>query len=99
MVSALGVGDGFAVGLADSTLTGADVAGKGRRRPVEEQSGKSGVSHSCKFGANMENAELFVLTYGSLVAQLCKDTDDANEVNKALDKMYIYTYITSHEPH
>jgi trafficking protein particle complex subunit 3 len=29
-----------------------------------------------------------VLTYGSVVAQLCKDTDDANEVNKQLDKMY-----------
>jgi len=34
------------------------------------------------------NSELFVLTYGSVVAQLCKDTDDANEVNKQLDKMY-----------
>ena len=28
------------------------------------------------------------MTYGSVVAQLCKDTDDANEVNKQLDKMY-----------
>jgi len=36
----------------------------------------------------MKNAELFVLTYGSVVAQLCKDTDDANEVNKQLDRMY-----------
>ena len=73
----------------DSKTAGADVAGKGRRRPLEEQSGKSGVSNCCKFGADLENAELFVLTYGSLVAQLCKDTDDANEVNKALDKMFI----------
>jgi len=75
--------------LVDSKTAGADVAGKGRRRPLEEQSGKSGVSNCCKFGADLENAELFVLTYGSLVAQLCKDTDDANEVNKALDKMFI----------
>lgn len=29
-----------------------------------------------------------MLTYGSVVAQLCKDTDDANEVNKQLDRMY-----------
>lgn len=29
-----------------------------------------------------------MLTYGSVVAQLCKDTDDANAVNKQLDKMY-----------
>ena len=37
---------------------------------------------------DLQNAELFVLTYGSVVAQLCKDTDDANAVNKQLDKMY-----------
>ena len=37
--------------------------------------------------ANIQNAELFVLTYGSVVAQLCKDTDDSNQVNKQLDKM------------
>lgn len=29
-----------------------------------------------------------MLTYGSVVAQLCKDTDDANEVNKQLDRMF-----------
>jgi len=39
--------------------------------------------------ADQLNAELFVLTYGSVVAQLCKDTADANEVNKQLDKMYL----------
>ncbi|EPS43171.1 hypothetical protein H072_2834 [Dactylellina haptotyla CBS 200.50] len=34
------------------------------------------------------NAELVTLTYGSVVAQLCKDLDgDYNEVNKQLDKM------------
>lgn len=30
-----------------------------------------------------------MLTYGSVVAQLCKDTDDANEVNKQLDRMLL----------
>ena len=34
------------------------------------------------------NAELFVLTYGSIVAQLCNDCDEYVEVNKQLDKMY-----------
>lgn len=34
------------------------------------------------------NAELFVLTYGSIVAQLCNDCDEYLEVNKQLDKMY-----------
>ncbi|KTW32199.1 TRAPP complex core subunit BET3 [Pneumocystis jirovecii RU7] len=33
------------------------------------------------------NAELFVLTYGSIVAQLCKEYDDYAQVNKELDKM------------
>jgi len=34
------------------------------------------------------NAELFTLTYGTVVAQLCKDFDeDYIEVNKQLDKM------------
>jgi len=34
------------------------------------------------------NAELVVLTYGTIVAQLCKDYDsDYVEVNKQLDKM------------
>jgi trafficking protein particle complex subunit 3 len=40
---------------------------------------------------NSLNAELFVLTYGSVVAQLCKDTDDANEVNKQLEKMSVFS--------
>jgi hypothetical protein len=46
------------------------------------------VVFSFVLGVLMKNAELFVLTYGSVVAQLCKDTDDANEVNKQLDRMY-----------
>lgn len=33
------------------------------------------------------NAELFALTYGSLVAQLLKDYEDFGEVNKQLEKM------------
>ncbi|KAJ1545086.1 transport protein particle 22 kDa subunit [Cladochytrium tenue] len=33
------------------------------------------------------NAELFALTYGSLVAQLVKDYEDYGEVNKQLEKM------------
>ncbi|KAI8052048.1 trafficking protein particle complex subunit 3 [Syncephalis plumigaleata] len=33
------------------------------------------------------NAELFTLTYGSLVAQLIKDYEDYGEVNKQLEKM------------
>uniref|UniRef100_A0A8C3F5N7 Trafficking protein particle complex subunit 3L n=1 Tax=Chrysemys picta bellii TaxID=8478 RepID=A0A8C3F5N7_CHRPI len=31
--------------------------------------------------------ELFVLTYGALVAQLCKDYEKDEDVNKYLDKM------------
>ncbi|KAF9166928.1 transport protein particle 22 kDa subunit [Actinomortierella ambigua] len=33
------------------------------------------------------NAELFTLTYGSIVAQLLKDYEDYQEVNKQLEKM------------
>lgn len=33
------------------------------------------------------NAELFVLTYGSIVHQLCNDCEEYSEVNKQLDKM------------
>jgi len=33
------------------------------------------------------NAELFSLTYGSVVTQLIKDYEDYNEVNKQLEKM------------
>lgn len=34
------------------------------------------------------NAELFVLTYGSIVAQLCNDCEEYADVNRQLDKMY-----------
>jgi hypothetical protein len=33
------------------------------------------------------NAEVFTLTYGSLVMQLIKDFDDVNAVNEQLEKM------------
>lgn len=33
------------------------------------------------------DAELFILTYGSLVSQLVKDLEEPNLVNKQLDKM------------
>ncbi|KAG1085430.1 hypothetical protein G6F42_021401 [Rhizopus arrhizus] len=33
------------------------------------------------------NAELFTLTYGSMVVQLVKDFEDYGEVNKQLEKM------------
>ncbi|KAG8510951.1 Trafficking protein particle complex subunit 3-like protein, partial [Galemys pyrenaicus] len=33
------------------------------------------------------NKDLFVLTYGALVAQLCKDYEKDEDVNKYLDKM------------
>ncbi|XP_028674728.1 trafficking protein particle complex subunit 3 isoform X1 [Erpetoichthys calabaricus] len=35
------------------------------------------------------NSELFTLTYGALVTQLCKDYENDEEVNKQLDKMYV----------
>lgn len=38
--------------------------------------------------ANIQNTELFALTYGSVVAQLCRDYEhNYKEVNKQLDKM------------
>lgn len=35
-----------------------------------------------------QNAEIFTLTYGSIVRQLIVDNEDIEEVNKELDKMY-----------
>jgi len=40
---------------------------------------------------NNKNAELFTLTYGSIVTQLIKDYEDYNEVNRQLEKMYVFT--------
>ncbi|KAJ7341863.1 hypothetical protein JRQ81_007487 [Phrynocephalus forsythii] len=36
---------------------------------------------------NWQSRELFVLTYGALVAQLCKDYENDDDVNKYLDTM------------
>lgn len=41
-----------------------------------------------------QNAELFTLTYGALVVQLIKDYEDYAEVNKQLEKMYVYFVIS-----
>uniref|UniRef100_H2ZW82 Trafficking protein particle complex subunit n=1 Tax=Latimeria chalumnae TaxID=7897 RepID=H2ZW82_LATCH len=35
----------------------------------------------------LQNTELFVLTYGALVAQLCKDLQNDEDINKELDNM------------
>ena len=43
-----------------------------------------------------QNGELFTLTYGALVAQLIKDYENDEQVNKQLDKMYVshfYCYL------
>jgi len=43
---------------------------------------------STKLGENKKvNNELFTLTYGSLVAQMLKDFENCEEVNKQLDRM------------
>lgn len=35
----------------------------------------------------VQNAEIFTLTYGSIVKQLIADLEDLEEVNKQLDQM------------
>lgn len=35
----------------------------------------------------LQNSELFTLTYGTLVAQLLKDYENVDEVNKQLERM------------
>jgi len=35
----------------------------------------------------LQNAEIFTLTYGSIVRQLIADFEDLDEVNKQLEKM------------
>ncbi len=40
-----------------------------------------------------QNAELFTLTYGSIITQLIKDYEDINEVNTQLEKMYLFIYL------
>uniref|UniRef100_A0A8C7F9G2 Trafficking protein particle complex subunit n=1 Tax=Oncorhynchus kisutch TaxID=8019 RepID=A0A8C7F9G2_ONCKI len=41
------------------------------------------------------NSELFTLTYGALVTQLCKDYENDEEVNKQLDKIVFGTILYS----
>ena len=36
----------------------------------------------------LQNAEIFTLTYGSIVRQLLSDLEDIDAVNKQLDQMY-----------
>jgi hypothetical protein len=36
----------------------------------------------------VQSAEVFTLTYGSIVRQLIADLEDLEEVNKQLDQMY-----------
>lgn len=46
------------------------------------------ADHTRRTRIDKVNSELVVLTYGTIVAQLCKDFDsDYVEVNKQLDKM------------
>uniref|UniRef100_A0A674E7P4 Trafficking protein particle complex subunit n=2 Tax=Salmo TaxID=8028 RepID=A0A674E7P4_SALTR len=46
------------------------------------------VSDNAKLSSRQRvNSELFTLTYGALVTQLCKDYENDEEVNKQLDKM------------
>lgn len=44
-----------------------------------------------------QSGELFTLTYGSLVAQLVKDYENDEEVNKQLEKMWVALYETHRE--
>ena len=43
--------------------------------------------HPCRSSPPLQNAEIFTLTYGSMVRQLIADYEDVEEVNKQLDKM------------
>ncbi|KAF9433491.1 hypothetical protein BGZ76_009395, partial [Entomortierella beljakovae] len=45
------------------------------------------------------NAELFTLTYGSIVAQLVKDYEDFNEVNKQLEKILLWFGTQNRQTH
>lgn len=45
------------------------------------------------------SSELFTLTYGSLVAQLIKDYEDFDQVNKQLELMYAFRLLFSSRLH
>lgn len=42
-----------------------------------------------------QSSELFTLTYGAMVAQLVKDYEQDEEVNKQLDKMQVPYHISN----
>ena len=44
-------------------------------------------AHTSADPVPLQNAEIFTLTYGSMVRQLIADYEDVEEVNKQLDKM------------
>ena len=46
-------------------------------------------SHTKIASLFFQNGELFTLTYGALVAQLLRDYEDDEEVNKQLEKMFV----------
>ena len=50
--------------------------------PAHGRSGRR--PHAC---VSAQNAEIFTLTYGSIVRQLITDLEDIDEVNKQLDTM------------
>jgi hypothetical protein len=45
------------------------------------------VAAAAAAAAATQNAEIFTLTYGSIVRQLIADFEDLDEVNKQLEKM------------
>lgn len=45
------------------------------------------LQFSFSISCDWQSRELFVLTYGALVAQLCKDYEKDEDVNKCLDSM------------
>lgn len=61
-----------------SGRSGASAGGAAARQPSPREPASS---------APPQNAEIFTLTYGSMVRQLIADYEDVAEVNKQLDKM------------
>lgn len=47
----------------------------------------------CYCYVNIQNAELFTLTYGAIVRQLLTDLEEVDEVNKQLDQMYLLFFL------
>jgi len=47
----------------------------------------------------LQSAELFTLTYGAAVAQLVRDYETPDEVNKQLDKMYVKSLLLGVSPY